>query len=143
MIRSSTRITHQRCIDSRESDFDKPPGHFGSGVCFVKCRAHGGNRGKAAGWLAAWSNADAVFCLLSGPCGPILESAVDKNEAFSSVFVYFRDRALKHGYGQNADFWDLPVKCGSRLRAKWRFLNSARKMQPSVTGKMAIFEICP
>ena len=45
-----------------------------------------------------------VFCLLSGPCGPILESTVDKNEAFSSVFVYFRDRALKHGYGQNVDF---------------------------------------
>ena len=84
-----------------------------------------------------------VFCLLSGPRGPILESAVDKSEAFSSVFVYFRVRALKHGYGQNADFWDLPVKCGSRLRAKWRFLNSARKMQPPVTGKMAISEICP
>ena len=50
-----------------------------------------------------------VFCLLSGPCGPILESAVDKNEAFSLVFVYFRDRAMKHGYGQNAAFGDLPV----------------------------------
>ena len=30
-----------------------------------------------------------------------------------------------------------------RLRAKRRFLKYARKMQPSVTGKMAIFEICP
>ena len=127
MIRLSTRTTHQRCIGSRESDFDKPPGHFGSGVCFVKCRAHGGNRGKAAGWLAAWSNADADFCLFSGPCVPHLESAVDKNEAFLPFFVYFRVRALKHGYGQKADFWDLPVKCGSRLRAKRRFLGIARK----------------
>ena len=143
MIRLSTRITHQRCIDSRESDFDKPPGHFGSGVCSVKYRAQGGNRGRAAGWLATWSKADAVFCLLSGPYVPHLESTVDKNEAFSSVFVYFRDRAMKHGYGQNAAFWDLPVKCGSRLRAKRRFLNSARKMRLSVTGKTSIFEICP
>ena len=143
MIRSSTRITHQRCIDSRESDFDKPPGHFGSGVCSVKYRAHGGNRGRAAGWLAAWSNADAVFCLLSGPRRLHLESTVDKNEAFSSVFVYFRDRAMKHGYGQNAAFGDLPVKGSSRLWAKRRFLGSARKMQSPVTGKTPIFEFCP
>ncbi|WP_270625690.1 hypothetical protein, partial [Ligilactobacillus ruminis] len=54
------------------------------------------------------------FCLLSGPCVPHLESAVDKNEAFSSVFVYFRDRALKHGYGQNVDSWDLPVSAAFR-----------------------------
>ena len=106
MIRLSTRTTHQRCIGSRESDFDKPPGHFGSGVCFVKCRAHGGNRGKAEGWLAAWSNADA-------------------------------------DYGQNGDFWNLPVKGGSRLRAKRRFLGFARKMRLPVTGKMAISEFCP
>ena len=26
------------------------------------------------------------------------------------------------GYGQNGDFCDMPVKGGSRLRAKWRFL---------------------
>jgi len=47
------------------------------------------------------------------------------------------------GYGQNAAFWDLPVKCGSRLRAKRRFLNSARKRQLSVTGKTPLFEFCP
>ena len=29
------------------------------------------------------------------------------------------------------------------LRAKRRFLKSARKTQPSITGKMPIFEICP
>lgn len=108
MIRSSTRITHQRCIDSRESDFDKPPGHFGSGVCSVKYRAQGGNRGRAAGWLATWSWSNAVT-----------------------------------GYGQNAAFWDLPVKCSHPLRAKRRFLRFARKMRLSVTGKTSLFEICP
>jgi len=46
-------------------------------------------------------------------------------------------------YGQNVDFWDLPVKHSPRLRAKWRFLGFARKTQPPVTGKMAISEICP
>ena len=47
------------------------------------------------------------------------------------------------GYGQNGDSWDLPVKCSLRLRAKRRFLGFARKSQPSVTGKMSIFGICP
>jgi len=47
------------------------------------------------------------------------------------------------GYGQNAAFWDLPVKCSPRLRAKRRFLGFARKMQPSVTGKTSLFEFCP
>ena len=46
-------------------------------------------------------------------------------------------------YGQNADSWDFPVKGSSRLRAKSRFLNSARKMQPPVTGKKPILEIRP
>ncbi|MGO4955622.1 hypothetical protein ACTQ5Z_10800, partial [Ligilactobacillus ruminis] len=46
-------------------------------------------------------------------------------------------------YGQNVDFWDLPVKHSPRLRAKRRFLGFARKTQPPVTGKMAISGICP
>jgi hypothetical protein len=46
-------------------------------------------------------------------------------------------------YGQNADFWDLPVKHSPRLRAKRRFLGFARKKQPSVTGKTPISGICP
>ncbi|EGM52487.1 hypothetical protein LRU_00931 [Ligilactobacillus ruminis SPM0211] len=41
------------------------------------------------------------------------------------------------------DFWDLPVKCSLRLRAKRRFLRFARKMQSSVTGKTSILGICP
>ena len=47
------------------------------------------------------------------------------------------------GYGQNTDFWDMPVKASPRLRAKCRFLGYARKMQLSVTGKKLIFGICP
>ena len=47
------------------------------------------------------------------------------------------------GYGQNVDSWDLPVKCGPRLRAKRRFLKFARKMQLPVTGKTLILGICP
>ena len=35
------------------------------------------------------------FCLLLRSRGPILESQVDKNEAFPPVFVYFRDRASR------------------------------------------------
>ncbi|MGO5156493.1 hypothetical protein ACTQ2W_09130 [Ligilactobacillus ruminis] len=46
-------------------------------------------------------------------------------------------------YGQNAAFWDMPVKCGPQLRANGRFLKYARKTQSSVTGKWAIFGICP
>ena len=42
------------------------------------------------------------------------------------------------GYGQNDDFWNLPVKSSHPLRAKWRFLRFARKSQSLVTGKMAI-----
>ena len=34
---------------------------------------------------------------------------------------------LMFSYGQNDDFWNLPVKASSRLRAKRLFLNSARK----------------
>ena len=47
------------------------------------------------------------------------------------------------GYGQNVDFWDLPVKHSPRLRAKRRFLRFARKTQSSVTGKTSISGICP
>lgn len=36
MIWLSTRTIHQRCIGLRESDFDKPPGHFVSGVLFCQ-----------------------------------------------------------------------------------------------------------
>ena len=36
-----------------------------------------------------------VFCLLSGPCESNLEPAVDKNEAFPPVFVYFQDRTSR------------------------------------------------
>ncbi|KLA46836.1 hypothetical protein LRB_569 [Ligilactobacillus ruminis] len=34
---------------------------------------------------------------------------------------------LMFSYGKNADFWNLPVKPSFRLRAKRRFLESARK----------------
>ena len=34
-----------------------------------------------------------VFVLLSAPRGPNLESLVDKNQTFTTVFVYFQDRA--------------------------------------------------
>ena len=47
------------------------------------------------------------------------------------------------GYGQNGVFWDLPVNDRPRLRAKWRFLRFARKIQSPVTGKMAFLGICP
>ena len=33
------------------------------------------------------------FCLLSGPCTTILDQPVDKNQAFTPVFVYFQIRA--------------------------------------------------
>ena len=46
-------------------------------------------------------------------------------------------------YGQNVDLWDLPAKHSPRLRAKRRFMGSARKTQPSVTGKTPISGICP
>jgi len=46
-------------------------------------------------------------------------------------------------YGQNGDYWDLPVKGSTHLRAKRRFLKFARKRQHTLTGKTAIFEICP
>ena len=47
------------------------------------------------------------------------------------------------GYGQNGVSWDLPVKSSHPLRAKWRFLGFARKIQSPVTGKTVILEICP
>ncbi|KRM81581.1 hypothetical protein FC25_GL001796 [Ligilactobacillus ruminis DSM 20403 = NBRC 102161] len=47
------------------------------------------------------------------------------------------------GYGQNVDFWNLPVKSSSPLRAKSRFLGFARKTQLPVTGKTTIFGIFP
>ena len=50
---------------------------------------------------------------------------------------------LRWDYGQNSDFWKLPVKCSSPLRANPRFFDSARKCLASVTGKTSIFEICP
>jgi hypothetical protein len=46
-------------------------------------------------------------------------------------------------YGQNAFFWDLPVKSSPPLRAKCSFLGFARKRQPPVTGKMQFSGICP
>jgi hypothetical protein len=52
-------------------------------------------------------------------------------------------RAPKRPYGQTGDFSDLSVKSSPQLRAKWLFLKSARKCQPHVTGKPAIFGICP
>lgn len=36
-----------------------------------------------------------------------------------------------------------PVNSGSRLRAKQRFLRFARKFRLQITGKTAIFGICP
>ena len=47
------------------------------------------------------------------------------------------------GYGQNGVSWDLPVKSSHPLRAKWRFLGFARKIQSPVTGKWPFFKICP
>ena len=82
------------------------------------------------------------FILLSEARALNLDQPVDKKEAFLPVFVYCPSR-FKAGYGQNVDFWNLPVKSRLRLRAKQRFLKSARKMRLSVTGKTAIFEICP
>ncbi|RYS78881.1 hypothetical protein EAI77_07550 [Ligilactobacillus ruminis] len=37
----------------------------------------------------------------------------------------------------------LDQRVSSRLRPKWRFLGFARKWPDLVTGKTAIFEICP
>ena len=82
------------------------------------------------------------FILLSEARALNLEPAVDKNHTFPPFFVYPPTR-FKAGYGQNSDFWNLPVKSRLRLRAKQRFLKSARKMRLSATGKTAIFEICP
>ena len=82
------------------------------------------------------------FILLSEARALNLDQPVDKKEAFLPVFVYCPSR-FKAGYGQNVDFWNLPVKSRLRLRAKQRFLKSARKMRLSVTGKTAISEICP
>lgn len=52
-------------------------------------------------------------------------------------------RAPRRPYEQNAAFWDLPVNASPTLRAKWLFLGFARKCQPPITGKTAIFQICP
>ena len=82
------------------------------------------------------------FILLSEARALNLDQPVDKKEAFLPVFVYCPSR-FKAGYGQNVDFWNLPVKSRLRLRAKQRFLKSVRKMRLSVTGKTSIFEICP
>jgi len=46
-------------------------------------------------------------------------------------------------YGQNAVFWDLPVKGSARLRANRRFLGFTRKRQHPLTGKTAFSGICP
>ena len=58
-------------------------------------------------------------------------------------FLGFARKILDHDYGQNGNFWDLPVNAGTPLRAKSRFLGFARKSRSSVTGKTAISEICP
>jgi hypothetical protein len=52
-------------------------------------------------------------------------------------------RAPKRPYGQTGDFSDLPVNASPQLRAKCRFLGFARKRQSPITGKTAIFQICP
>ena len=54
-----------------------------------------------------------------------------------------RISAPRQDYGQNGDFWNLPVKDSPRLRAKRRFLGFSRKRQPLVTGKTSISGICP
>lgn len=41
------------------------------------------------------SNIYPSFCLLPGPCTPISESLVDKNQTFLTVFVYFQSHAPK------------------------------------------------
>ena len=44
-----------------------------------------------------------VFCLLSDPRTPILESQIDKNQTFPPFFVYFRFSALKQDSGKSRD----------------------------------------
>ena len=70
-----------------------------------------------------------VFCLLLVSRALNLDQPVDKNRTFPPFFVY-RPSRFKEGYGQNSDFWNLPVKTRLRLRAKQRFLKSARKSLP-------------
>ena len=67
-----------------------------------------------------------VFCLLSDPHGPNLESQVDKNQTFPSVFVYFRFRALKQDLRAKPRSTKL-LKGRLRLRAKCHFLRFARE----------------
>ena len=67
-----------------------------------------------------------VFCLLSDPRGPNLESQVDKNQTFPSVFVYFWFRALKQDLRAKPQSTKL-LKGRLRLRAKCHFLRFAHK----------------
>ena len=60
-----------------------------------------------------------VFCLLSRPRILILKCPVDKNEAFPSVFVYCPSR-FKADYGQNGDFWNMPIKGNGNRQQRHR-----------------------
>ena len=76
-----------------------------------------------------------VFCLLLVSRALNLDQPVDKNRTFPPFFVY-RPSRFKEGYGQNSDFWNLPVKVSSRLRAKRRFLKFSRKCLPDFKGSV-------
>ena len=67
-----------------------------------------------------------IFCLLSRSHGPNLESQVDKNQTFPSVFVYFWFRALKQDLRAKPRSTKL-LKGRLRLRAKCHFLRFARE----------------
>ena len=54
-----------------------------------------------------------------------LNQPVDKNHTFPPVFIYWPQR-FKGDYGQNGDFWKMPVNVSPRSRAKGCFFKSAR-----------------
>ena len=65
------------------------------------------------------------FILLSEARALNLESPVVKNESFLPFFVY-RPSKFKEGYGQNVDFWNLPVKACRTSRILSNQENSRR-----------------
>lgn len=59
----------------------------------------------------------------------------------SGIFSILHMEMINDKCGAAHHLLNQRVRAG--LRAKRRFLGFARKSQPSVTGKMPIFEICP
>ncbi|MGO4955173.1 hypothetical protein [Ligilactobacillus ruminis] len=89
------------------------------------------------------------FVLLSKARGLILEPAVEHFFDFLRFCSTFESARPEFGptgrqkRGIPPGFCLLSLEIQSGLRAKRRFLKSARKIQASATGKTAIFEICP